>query len=188
MRNTSNDERIAMVNKYKNILFVHSRDARELSKALLEIERTAFLDGYYFAFVLRYCHLCKSCTREQGKPCPHDNIRFGIRKFFEDIAVGEKAPLIISLFLIIMTGFIQCNIYFEKTLMELGNIVALSILRWLPLVIVLTGAVISIIKIAQTNSYLNKSSAKTTIAAELVPLGMALLIGAMFVFNILMWE
>ena len=69
-RSTSYDERIAMVNEYKNIIFVHSHDAHELSKALLEIERAAFLDGYYFAFVLRYCHLCKSCATEQGKPCP----------------------------------------------------------------------------------------------------------------------
>jgi predicted metal-binding protein len=69
-RSTSYDERIAMVNKYKNILFVHSHEAHELSKALLDIERAAFLDGYYFAFVLQYCHLCKSCATEQGKPCP----------------------------------------------------------------------------------------------------------------------
>ena len=69
-RNISYDERIAMVNKYKNILFVHSHDAHELSKALLEIERVAFLDGHYFAFVLRYCNLCKSCATLRGKPCP----------------------------------------------------------------------------------------------------------------------
>jgi len=69
-RNTSYDERVAMIKKYKHILLVHSNDAHELSKALLEVERTAFLDGYYFAFTLRYCHLCKTCVTEKGKPCP----------------------------------------------------------------------------------------------------------------------
>jgi predicted metal-binding protein len=69
-RYTTHDERIAMVNQYKNILLVHSHDAHELSKALLELESAAFLDGYYFAFVLRYCRLCKSCATQQGKPCP----------------------------------------------------------------------------------------------------------------------
>ncbi len=69
-RNVSYDERMAMVKRYEHILFVHSHDATELSNALLKIERRAFLDGYYFAFTLRYCHLCKTCATEQGKPCP----------------------------------------------------------------------------------------------------------------------
>jgi predicted metal-binding protein len=69
-RNTSYDERVAMVNKYKNILLVHSHDAHNLSKALLDIERAAFLDGYYFSFVLRCCHLCKVCLVAGGKDCP----------------------------------------------------------------------------------------------------------------------
>ncbi len=242
------------------------------------------------------CLLCMQCV----KACPHNNISFGIRKFFKDIAVGEKAPLALSFFLVIITGFLTYEmilnkeikemflipphwaihftgivnpymkgffkglwmlvifpgaiwlscaamykilstekkftfylscysiafipllvsahlskalekwngwlkgiwlpfrdpsgvrtfnaIFVEKTLIEPGKIVALSTLRWLPLTIVLTGTIISIIKIAQTNSYLNKSSPKTTIAAHSVPLGMALLLGAMYIFNILMWK
>jgi predicted metal-binding protein len=70
IRNTSYSERIEMVKAYKNILFVHAHDAGELSKAVLEIERVAFLDGYYFAFAIRYCRLCKSCAVDQGKACP----------------------------------------------------------------------------------------------------------------------
>lgn len=69
-RNTLYQERIEMVKAYKNILLVHSHDAFELSKAVLEIERTAFLDGYYFSFAIRYCRLCKSCAVDQGKSCP----------------------------------------------------------------------------------------------------------------------
>jgi predicted metal-binding protein len=69
-RNTSYKERIEMIKAYRNILLVHSHDARELSKAALDIERTAFLDGYYFSFAIRYCKLCKSCAVDHGKPCP----------------------------------------------------------------------------------------------------------------------
>jgi predicted metal-binding protein len=70
-RNTTYQERVAMVKSYNNILFVHSHDARELSVAVLEIERTAFLDGYYFAFAIRTCNLCKVCAAQLGNPCPN---------------------------------------------------------------------------------------------------------------------
>ena len=69
-RNTTYKERVEMVKRYSDILLVHSHDARELSTAVLEIERRAFLDGYYFAFAIRTCNLCKFCAAEQGHPCP----------------------------------------------------------------------------------------------------------------------
>jgi len=69
-RNTSYPERIAMITAYSHILLVHSHDATELSRTVLEIERAAFLDGHRFAFAIRYCCLCKSCSVDQGKPCP----------------------------------------------------------------------------------------------------------------------
>jgi predicted metal-binding protein len=69
-RNTTYLERIEMIKKYKHILIVHSNDARELSSFLLKLERIAFLDGYYFAFAIRSCNLCKSCNVEKGEPCP----------------------------------------------------------------------------------------------------------------------
>ena len=69
-RNTSYQERTEMIKAYRNILFLHSHNARDLSKAVLEIERTAFLDGYYFSFAIRYCRLCKSCALDEGKSCP----------------------------------------------------------------------------------------------------------------------
>ena len=72
-RNTSFQERTEMIKAYQNILFVHSHDDRELSKAVLEIERTAFLDGYYFAFAIRSCKLCKNCAVDLGKSCPTPN-------------------------------------------------------------------------------------------------------------------
>jgi predicted metal-binding protein len=69
-RDTTYQERVEMIKSYSNILLVHSNNARDLSAAVLEIERTAFLDGFYFAFAIRTCNLCKVCAAQQGKPCP----------------------------------------------------------------------------------------------------------------------
>jgi predicted metal-binding protein len=69
-RNTSYQERVEMVNRYHHILLVHSNDARELSHAVLELERAAFLDGHYFAFAIRTCNLCEACAVKQGGACP----------------------------------------------------------------------------------------------------------------------
>lgn len=70
VRDTTFQERVEMVGRYSDILLLHSNDARTLSKAALEIERSAFLDGNYFAFAIRYCMLCKECAVQHGKPCP----------------------------------------------------------------------------------------------------------------------
>jgi predicted metal-binding protein len=70
VRDTTYQERVEMINKYNHILLAHSHNAHELSKAVLEIERTAFLDGYYFAFALRACNLCEVCIVKKGHECP----------------------------------------------------------------------------------------------------------------------
>jgi len=59
-----------MFKRYNHILLVQSHDARKLSSVVLEIERTAFLDGYYFAFAIRTCNLCEICAVKKGNPCP----------------------------------------------------------------------------------------------------------------------
>jgi predicted metal-binding protein len=69
-RGTTWEERVGMIKSYHHILLVHSHDARKLSRAVLEIERLAFLDGHYFAFALRFCNLCRTCAISRGKPCP----------------------------------------------------------------------------------------------------------------------
>jgi predicted metal-binding protein len=69
-RGTAYQERVEMVKRYNHILLVRSHDPRTLSAVVLEIERTAFLDGYYFAFAIRTCHLCETCIVKQGNPCP----------------------------------------------------------------------------------------------------------------------
>ena len=58
-----------MVKCYTHILLVHSHEVRQLCVAVLEIERIAFLDGYYFASAIRTCRLCTVCSITQGKPC-----------------------------------------------------------------------------------------------------------------------
>jgi len=73
VRNTTYQERVEMVSRYSNILLLHSHSARELSVAVLEIERKAFFDGHYFAFGIRYCMLCKECAVKQGRSCPTPN-------------------------------------------------------------------------------------------------------------------
>ena len=95
-RGTTYQERVEMVKRYSRILLVHSHDVRQLSVAVLEIERTAFLDGYYFAFAIRSCTLCKVCHVLEGKgdPCPHpEKIRpcdqsFGIDVYKTALNVG----------------------------------------------------------------------------------------------------
>jgi predicted metal-binding protein len=70
-RDTTYKERVEMVKRYHHILLLHSHDARGLSAAVLEIERTAFLDGNYLAFAIRTCNLCKDCAVKKGSPCPN---------------------------------------------------------------------------------------------------------------------
>ena len=85
-RNTSYQERVEMINQYKNILIIYSHDVREVSRAALEIERIAFLDGFYFAFTIRCCHLCEICHVENGKACPTpDKVRPCDQSFGIDI-------------------------------------------------------------------------------------------------------
>ncbi len=69
-RDTTYQERVEMIKRYNHILLAYSNDARALSQAVLEIERAAFLDGYYFSFAIRFCNLCKSCAVKEEKPCP----------------------------------------------------------------------------------------------------------------------
>lgn len=68
-RNTTYLERVEMIKKYNHILIVHSHEVRKLSEALLELERIAFLDGHYFAAVIRTCNYCKSCNVDRGEKC-----------------------------------------------------------------------------------------------------------------------
>jgi predicted metal-binding protein len=86
-RGTTYNERVEIIRCYTHILFLHSHNSRELTRATLEIERAAFLDGYYFASAIRCCCFCDHCSLEQGKVCPYpEKIRpcdqlFGINMY-----------------------------------------------------------------------------------------------------------
>jgi predicted metal-binding protein len=69
-RGTTFEERVKMVKSYNHVLLAHSHNARDLSKAVLEIEREAYLDGLYFAFAVRSCNLCRACKVKKGGTCP----------------------------------------------------------------------------------------------------------------------
>ncbi|MCG8687075.1 MAG: DUF2284 domain-containing protein [Desulfobacterales bacterium] len=68
-RDTNLNDRMAMVKKYDKILLVHGHDGHDVSRAVLKIERQAFLDGYHLAFGIRYCSLCKACAVDEGNEC-----------------------------------------------------------------------------------------------------------------------
>jgi len=50
-------------------IIIHSTDKVQSQKISFAIERQAFLDGYYFAFSLSDCALCKECAGFKGKGC-----------------------------------------------------------------------------------------------------------------------
>jgi len=62
-------DRMEMIQSYNRVLLVHGHDGRDVSRAVVEIERQAFLDGHHLAFAVRSCNLCKECSVDRGKPC-----------------------------------------------------------------------------------------------------------------------
>lgn len=62
--------------EYKEILGHYSwgiiigcGDKQTSQKISFEVERACFLDGYYFAFSLSDCGLCKTCSKIAGEAC-----------------------------------------------------------------------------------------------------------------------
>lgn len=58
-----------VLSRYRWGIIIHSTDKHISQEASFEIEREAFLKGYYFAFSLSDCGLCAECTGHKGKPC-----------------------------------------------------------------------------------------------------------------------
>ncbi|MFC1540111.1 DUF2284 domain-containing protein [Gemmatimonadota bacterium] len=69
-RGITYQERVEIIKRYNHILLLHCNNSKQLSVAVLEIERIAFLDGYYFASAIRNCSLCSTCVMSIGEPCP----------------------------------------------------------------------------------------------------------------------
>lgn len=54
---------------YKWGVIIHAHDKHTSQAASFEVERKAFVDGYYFAFSLSDCGLCKECAGHTGGEC-----------------------------------------------------------------------------------------------------------------------
>ncbi len=63
------DECQEIIKRYKNIILVHAHESRLLSHIVIALERRAFLDGYYFAFAMRNCSLCRHCRLVESGDC-----------------------------------------------------------------------------------------------------------------------
>jgi predicted metal-binding protein len=55
--------------KYKWGIIIHSTNKKKSQDISYELERTAFLEGYYFAFSLSDCACCKECMGLKDKNC-----------------------------------------------------------------------------------------------------------------------
>ena len=55
--------------RYKRGIIIGCSTKPLSQKISYEIERACFLDGYYFAFSLSDCGLCKECSRITGEEC-----------------------------------------------------------------------------------------------------------------------
>ena len=58
-----------MLSRYSWGLVIHGHDKHLSQKVSFECERKAFVDGYYFAFSLSDCGLCKECAGYCGEDC-----------------------------------------------------------------------------------------------------------------------
>jgi predicted metal-binding protein len=58
-----------VLEKYTWGIIVHSTNKQLSQKISFSIERQAFLDGYYFAFSMSDCALCKECSGFKGMKC-----------------------------------------------------------------------------------------------------------------------
>lgn len=55
--------------KYSYGIIVHANNKKTNQDISFELERRAFADGYYFAFSLSDCAVCKQCAGFEGKDC-----------------------------------------------------------------------------------------------------------------------
>ncbi|MBL7134154.1 MAG: DUF2284 domain-containing protein [Phycisphaerae bacterium] len=58
-----------VLKRYAWGIIIHSTDKAVSQGASFAVEREAYLKGYYFAFSLSDCAICKTCASEHGEPC-----------------------------------------------------------------------------------------------------------------------
>ena len=57
--------------RYSKALLIHTHEKRLNVDIAWEVERTAFLDGHYFAFALYDCSACEICEAGSRRDCVH---------------------------------------------------------------------------------------------------------------------
>ena len=55
--------------RYSWGIIIHSKDKKLSQDVSFAVERQAFLEGYYFAFSLSDCALCRQCAGHRGDDC-----------------------------------------------------------------------------------------------------------------------
>ena len=63
------DEYKRILRHYRHGVIIGCADKHKSQEVSLEVERLAFLDGYYFAFSLSDCGLCEKCAGFSGQEC-----------------------------------------------------------------------------------------------------------------------
>ena len=58
-----------MFKEFKWGIIIHCTDKKKAQDISYEVERLAFLDGYYFAFSMSDCAICEKCAGFADKPC-----------------------------------------------------------------------------------------------------------------------
>lgn len=58
-----------VLRNYKRGIIIHSTDKKISQDVSFEIERQAYIDGFYFAFSMSDCALCEKCTGFSGAQC-----------------------------------------------------------------------------------------------------------------------
>lgn len=58
-----------MLSRYKGGIIIHTHDKALSQKISFQIEGEAYRDGYYFAFSMSDCALCKTCAAVENAPC-----------------------------------------------------------------------------------------------------------------------
>jgi len=71
-------------------------------------------------------------------------------------------------------------IFVDKTMLEPGKLAALSTLRWLPLLILSIGAIVTFYKISRINKFLTNPSLEIPKRSFIVPYLMSVLISFIF--------
>jgi len=58
-----------MLSHYKGGIIIHANDKKLSQEVSFTIEGEAYRDGYYFAFSMSDCALCKTCAACDGESC-----------------------------------------------------------------------------------------------------------------------